>query len=396
MTAAGSSASAQDNAKANTTLASISNSRINGDTEIQGHAGVVTTVAVGEAVIGGTSRPEREGGKDRLTRSRPAPGQTAVKQYLYTFDQRLPSNYDDVFNLPSIGVIPLRGADGQNFSAAMAGELQAIRIGARPAFSIRTEDSGAAPGKSRKSPPDAVYARAAADRLGVKGLFWGTITAAGVTTDKYIGAVTSCQNKVCSQVPVDCVKYQGSYTVTPVIYAADTGKILYQRQIKRDSVTDVCGGTVQSSTLGDVLGTLTSIFGKKKEQQALTPDAIMTAIRLDAVKAIITDLTPKTRKAKVGFKTKFPEFDKDTQTKLALAIAQLKSGRSDKACGMFGELGGEGAATKQLSLRYNLAACEEVNGNYSVAKQIYQAYDRDHPEVDQMLNDALKRLNDVK
>lgn len=317
----------------------------------------------------------------------------SAQQFLYTFDQRLPSNYEEVFNLPSIGVIPLRGADGQNFSAAMAGELQAVRIGSRPAFSIRTEDSGAAPGKGRKSPPDAVYVRAAADRLGVKGVLWGTVTAAGVTTDPYVGSTTVCNNGVCNQVAVKCLKYQGSYTVTPVIYAADTGKILYQRQIKRDSVTDVCGGNVQSSSLS---GLFEGLFGKKKEQQALTPDSILTAIRLDAAKTIIADLTPKTRKAKVGFKTKFPEFDKPAQAKLALAIGQLKSGRPDKACGMFGELAGEGAATKQLSLRFNLAACEEVNGNYNVAKQIYQAYDRDHPQVDQMLNDALKRMNDFK
>lgn len=317
----------------------------------------------------------------------------SAQQYVYNYDQRLPSNYDEVFNLPSIGVIPLRGADGQNFSAAIAGELQAIRIGTRPAFSIRTEDSGAAPGKSRKSPPDTVYVRAAGDRLGVRGILWGTITAAGVTADKYIGSTTACENNTCRQVPIACIKYQGSYTVTPVIYAAETGKILYQRQIKRDSVTDVCGGTVQNSSLGDIFS---GLFGKKKQEQALTPDSIMTAIRLDAARTVVADLTPKTQKAKVGFKTKFPEFDKETQAKLGLAIAQLKSGRADKACGMFGELGGEGAATKQLSLRYNLAACEEVNGNYSVAKQIYQAYDRDHPQVDQMLNDALKRMTDVK
>ena len=121
----------------------------------------------------------------------------------------------------------------------------------------------------------------------------------------------------------------------------------------------------------------------------------MTAIRLDAAQALIADLTPKTRKAKVGFKTRFPEFDKETQSKLGLAIEQIKSGRPDKGCGMLGALG-EGTATKQLSLRYDLAACEEVNGNYKVARQIYEAYDRDHPEVDQLLNDALKRLNDLK
>lgn len=321
------------------------------------------------------------------------PVAASAQQYVFNYDQRLPSNYDEVFNLPSIGVIPLRGADGQNFSAAIAGELQAVRIGSRAAFSIRTEDSGAAPGKSRKSPPDTVYVRAAADRLGVKGILWGTITAAGVTADKYVGSTTVCENNTCKQVPINCIKYQGSYTVTPVIYAAETGKILYQRQIKRDSVTDVCGGNVQNSSLGDIFG---GLFGKKKEQQALTPDSIMTAIRLDAAKTVVADLTPKTQKAKVGFKTKFPEFDKETQAKLGLAIAQLKSGRSDKACGMFGELGGEGPATKQLSLRYNLAACEEVNGNYTVAKQIYQAYDRDHPQVDTMLNDALKRMAVVK
>lgn len=319
------------------------------------------------------------------------PGPAMAQQFVYSFDQRLPSTYDDVFNLPSIGVISLRGPDGQNFAAAIAGELQAVRIGSRPAFSIRTEDSGAAPGKSRKSPPDSVYVRAAADRLGVKGILWGTITSSSVTADKYVGSTTSCANKVCTQVPIDCVKYQGSYTVTPAIYAADSGKILYQRMIKKDSVTDVCGGMVQKSSLGDIF---TGLFGKKK-QEALTPDSIMTAIRLDAAQAIIADLTPKSRKAKVGFKTRFPEYDKDTQAKLGLAIDQIKSGRPDKGCGMFQAMG-EGTATKALSLRYNLAACEEVNGNYKVARQIYDAYDRDHPEVDQMLNDALKRLNDLK
>ncbi len=224
----------------------------------------------------------------------------------------------------------------------------------------------------------------------MKGILWGNIVAAGVTTEKYVGTTTSCSGKVCSQVPVDCVKYQGSYTVTPTIYGAETGKILYQKMLKKDSVTNVCGGTVTSNSFGEMFG---SLFGKKK-QEALTPDSIMTAIRMQAAQEVITELTPKVRKAKVGFKTKFPEYDKDNQDKLALAIAQLKSGRPDKACGMF-EAMGEGAATKQLSLRYNLAACEEVNANYKVARQIYEAYDRDHPQVDPTLNAALKRLSEL-
>lgn len=320
-----------------------------------------------------------------------APGAALADGYVYTFDQRLPGAYDDVFNLPSLGVIPLRGTDGQNFAAAVAGELQQVRIGTRPAFSIRTEDTGAAPGKTRKSAGDSVYVRAAADRLGVKGLLWGNIVSAKVSIDKYVGATTSCVNKVCTQVPIDCVKYQGSYTVTPAIYSSDKASILYQKMIKKDAVTDVCGGVVQKTSLVDIFG---GLFSKKK-QEALTPDSIMTAIRLEAAKEIIADLTPKTRKAKVGFKAKFPEFDKDTQAKLALAMDQLKSGRPDKACGIFQSFG-EGAATRQLSLRYNLAACEEVNANYKVAKQIYDAYDKDMTAVDPMLNDALKRMADMK
>ena len=320
-----------------------------------------------------------------------APTAALADGYVYAFDQRLPGAYDDVFNLASLGVIPLRGTDGQNFAAAIAGELQQVRIGTRPAFSIRTEDTGAAPGKTRKSPPDSVYVRAAGDRLGVKGVLWGNIVSAKVSIDKYVGAVTSCANKVCTEVPVDCVKYQGSYTVTPAIYTADKANILYQKMIKKDAVTDVCGGVVQKTSLVDLFG---GLFSKKK-QEALTPDSIMTAIRMEAAKEIIADLTPKTRKAKVGFKSKFPEFDKDTQAKLTLAMEQLKSGRPDKACGIFQSYG-EGAATKQLSLRYSLAACEEVNANYKVAKQIYDAYDKDMTAVDPMLNDALKRMADMK
>lgn len=319
------------------------------------------------------------------------PTQALADGYVYVFDQRLPGAYDDVFNLPSLGVIPLRGTDGQNFAAAIAGELQQVRIGSRPAFSIRTQDTGAAPGKTRKSAADAVYIRAAADKLGVKGLLWGNIVSANVSIDKYVGSTTSCANKVCTAVPVDCVKYQGSYTVTPAIYSAEKASILYQKMIKKDAVTDVCGGVVQKTSLVDIFG---GLFSKKK-QEALTPDSIMTAIRLEAAKEIIADLTPKTRKAKVGFKAKFPEFDKETQGKLTLAMEQLKSGRPDKACGIFQSFG-EGAATKQLSLRYNLAACEEVNANYKVAKQIYDAYDKDMTAVDPMLNDALKRMADMK
>ncbi|WP_353229521.1 hypothetical protein [Novosphingobium sp.] len=359
-----------------------------------------------------------------------APGARA-QQFTYTFDQVIPGSYDEVFNLPSIGVIPLRGSDGQNFAATVAGELQALRIGTRPAFSIRTQDSGAAPGKSRKSPPDSIYARAAADKLGVKGVFWGEVTAATVSSNNFNAISEACsRNNVCSKVTTPCVKYQGTYVVTPSIYAALNSKLLYQKTIKKDVVIDVCAGVVQQassedspnmlgkvgnianstgflgsfgSTLGGVgnalggIGGLTGLLGKrgkKDEQVAVTPESIMTAIRVEAAQAVVSDLTPKTRKAKVGFKTKFPEFDKDTQAKLTNAVDQLKSGRPDKACGIFQTMG-EGATTKQLSLRYNLAACEEVNGNPKVARQIYEAYDREQTQVDQMLNDALKRLADV-
>lgn len=356
--------------------------------------------------------------------------------YVYVFDQRLPGAYDDVFNLPSLGVVPLRGNDGQGFSATIAGELQQVRVGARPAFSIRTEETGAAAGKSRKAPPDSVFVRAAADRLGVKGILWGTISASTLQTSNFSKLTQVCNGNTCNNVPVQCQKYQGTFVVTPAIYSGDNSRILYQRTIKKDAVIDVCAGQVQadsggdnggtigkvgtiantgskaSSTAGGVSGAVNtvgnalsgisairSLFGKsgksRNEPVAVTPESIMTALRLDAAQEIIADMTPKTRKAKVGFKAKFPEFDKETQAKLSLAMDQLKSGRPDKACGIFQSFG-EGAATKQLSLRYNLAACEEVNANYKVAKQIYDAYDRDMSAVDPMLNDALKRMAELK
>ena len=364
------------------------------------------------------------------------PAPALADGYVYVFDQRLPGAYDDVFNLPSLGVIPLRGNDGQGFSATIAGELQQVRIGARAAFAIRTEETGAVAGKSRKAPPDSVFVRAAADRLGVKGIMWGSITASTVQSSNYSKMTQICNGSVCGNVPVQCQKYQGTFVVTPAIYSGDNSRILYQRTIKKDTMIDICAGQVQSDSSGDLggtigkvgnlansgsnlssaaggvggavnsvgsalsgIGAIKSLLGKsgksKNEPVAVTPESIMAALRMDAAQEIIADLTPKAHKAKVGFKTRFPEFDKDTQAKLALAIDQLKSGRPDKACGIFQSYG-EGAATKQLSLRYNLAACEEVNANYRVAKQLYDAYDKDMTAVDPMLNDALKRMADMK
>ncbi len=319
------------------------------------------------------------------------PAQVRAQQVQYVFDQRMPGAYEDVMKLTSMGVIPFRGPDGGNFSAAIAGELQALRIGTNPVFNIRTEESGAAPGKSRAL-ADANYVRSAGGRLGVKGIVWGTIVSATVGSQKYVGAAQSCSNNTCQTVPVDCVKYEGSYTVTPTIYSVETGKIVYTRQLKKDSVTDVCGGQVQKTSLGDIFS---GWIGKKKEQQALTTDSILTAMRLDAAKAIVAEISPHSMKVKVGFKAKFPEFDKPTQATLSDAVAQLKSGRADKACGIFESLG-NGVNTPQLNLLFNLGACYEVNGNTKVALQLYQTYDSKMTKVDPMINDALKRLGAIK
>lgn len=314
----------------------------------------------------------------------------SAQQVTYAFDQRLPGSYDDVVKLPSIGVIPLRGPDGVNFASAIAGELQAMRIGDQPVFSIRTEDSGAAPGKGRAS-DDAVFVRAAGAKLGVKGILWGTIISASVTSNNFTGSTVSCSGNSCHDVPIACIKYQGSYTVTPTIYSVDNSRILYTRQLKKDSVTDVCGGDVRTSS---ITGMFSNLFGKKK-QEAVTNDSILTAMRLDAAKAVVADIMPQVRKMKIGFKAKFPEFDQPTQAKLNDAVAQLKSGRADKACGVF-EATGDGPNTKQLSLLFNLAACHEVNADNKTALELYQAYDSRITKVDPMINEALKRMGAIK
>ncbi|WP_066651040.1 MULTISPECIES: hypothetical protein [Sphingomonas] len=311
----------------------------------------------------------------------------AAAQMQYTFDQRVSGAYDAVQSLPSIGVLPFRGQDGNNLAAAFASELQALRVGDRSLFAVRTEDSGAAPGRG-KAAADVTFVRAAGARLGVKGVLWGDVVSATVASSNYTGSKTVCKGLMtdCRDVSIACTKFQGSYTVNAAIYDVDTGRILYTKQLKKDSITDVCGGEVQSSKI--------VLFGKAK-QVATTPDSILTALRLEIAKAVVADFQPMVRKASVAFKNKFPEFDKETQAVLMNALAQLKSGRADKACGAF-EARGNGVNTTQLSLLFNLAACAEVNGNIRLALELYQSYDSKITAVDPMINNALRRLGAIK
>ena len=309
-----------------------------------------------------------------------------AQEVTYTYNQVTPGPYTLITSLTSLGIVPFRGVDGEAFAEALAGKLLEIRLGDKPAFNVRNGDSGAAPGKVGNPAVDATFIRAAGAKLGVKGVVWGNVTSASVSSKNYTGSEQDCPGFLdlskCHSVPVDCTSYQGNYTVTPSVFRVEDGKILYTKQIQKTSSTDVCGGKVK--------GSLLDIFNKKKI--VVTPDAIMTAMRQEAVNAMADDIKPPaSHSVTIPFKSNFPEFDAATQIQLKAALPWLKGQRDDRACDIFTRLG-SGSDTKQYSLLFNIAACMEVQNNPKAALELYQAADHILQAPDKSLNAALKRL----
>jgi len=322
-----------------------------------------------------------------------ARGELAMAQaYTYSFVQRMPAQYDAVLNLKSLAVLPLKGNDGSNFSAALTGELQALRVGKDPLFTLRNEEGGPPPNKGRNAAAAAASFVVNMGRtLGVNGVVWGDISASAVPT-AYKGATTDCSNNSCRQVPVDCVRIDGSYTVFPKIYSVATGQLVYSEPVHKEISVSNCGGVNNAG--GGLLGSvasLTNLIGGRQDK-VQTPEAIMTTLRTQAVKEIAAKFTPQTRNARIGFKTRAPELDKAGQEQFANAVEFLKSGRPDRACGQF-EAMGQGLQTAQVSLLFNLGACREVNGNIRSAQEYYARADSLLTRPDTMINEALKRTD---
>jgi hypothetical protein len=326
------------------------------------------------------------------------PGAALAQEKLVEYTKQTAGAYSDVQALNSLMVLDFSGedsrptdgksAEGKAFAGALAGELKNLQINNKLAFpQVRNEAAGAQLSKVRSAEAGAALVSQLGSKFGVDGVVWGEVNKAEVTSNVHQGERvkttlettketfstlttifgSKSSEKTEKPVMVDCTKYVGDYVVTPAIFKTNGGKILYTKQIVKNSSVEICGGVVKNS--GGFLG-----LSSGSSSQPLSPAGIIANLRQQAVAEMIAQLKPQPGgKAKVAFKTKFPDItDAALRTKLGGAIDWLNGNDPETACNIF--IGADsGTNTKQYSLLFNIAACFELRNNDRAAKDAYLA-----------------------
>jgi len=286
--------------------------------------------------------------------------------------------FGDVFNLETLAVVDFLGSDGHDFAEALGGELKNLQINNKPAFSIRNERTGPALSKARTPEAGKPYAIQIGQKFGMKGVVWGEVNNATITTDRHKGEKVKSAAEIASDtykrmtgqtVPppamVDCVNHSGSYTVTPYIFKTDGGSIVYTKQFSKNSSVEICAGVVKGSPF---LG-----LPQGGNTQAITPAGLIALLRKQVIADIIREMRPPApTQVTVRFKTKFPDVaDAALRAKLEQSVTWL-SEDIEVACRNFMSAGA-GEKTEQYSLLFNIAACLEVRQNEKAARGAYLA-----------------------
>jgi len=283
----------------------------------------------------------------------------------------------EIFNLTSLAIVDFAGPDGKPFAQALGGELRGLQINGQPAFTIRNELSGPLLSKARTPEAGRPFVIQMGQKLGVKGVVWGEINEASVTTEHHQGQKVKTPAEAAQEamlllqgkplpppVMVDCVAHRGAYTATISFFQTEGGKILHTKQINKNGNVEICGGIIKG---GSILG-----LPKGGSGQAMTPDGIIGNLRKDVIADLIGQMKPPVgTKVKASFKTKFPDVaDEALRKKLERAASYISNTDAELSCDTFIKEG-HGPATEQYSLMFNIAACMEVRHNEKAAKEYY-------------------------
>ncbi|CAB3767033.1 CsgG/HfaB family protein [Paraburkholderia humisilvae] len=210
--------------------------------------------------------------------------------------------------------------------------------------------------------------------LGVDALYSGTAlvmpTALSYSTESRVVCPDKKGGK-CHDIKVPCTTRSVGFKLVPRLVEVSRGQVVY---------SEAKVGSASSYWCAD--------SGAEISEQILLRDAVN-----DAFGQVREDVAPYEKAISVRYKTDDAAVNPASRDTFKGALEFAKAGRFDRACTIWSQLAPANPAS--LSVAYDLAVCEEVNGRLANALARYQQIDQRLTKPDDDVNASLARVTNA-
>ncbi len=270
---------------------------------------------------------------------------------------RYPAAIKAAADLNPITVFEFNGTEGKVFSKLLMSTLKGAVFDSKEYFSVISPEIIASKMAVRsKNKPLAENLSAALQygrKLGVKGVYFGSIGTIDIKTSSHQQKRTQCVDKDCDQkreYQVTCYKQEAYLSAQPQLVNVNTAEVVYSEQVSAHKDNRYC----QDS-------------GSAKSKSLFTQELMS-----DIAQQVRYKVAPYNKTIKVDLINDSRGLNELSAMKFKSAVSFAQAGQMDRACALWQEISANSPESNQLvSLLYNLGVCAEAVADYDRAIELY-------------------------
>ena len=293
--------------------------------------------------------------------------------------QVIPPKVPEAAEIRRVAVMGFRGNNAKEVETAFEAALVSHRLDGQPYFTVADREKQKEVArehlKTLQGDVDSSTAVSFGKQIGVKGIYFGDVKKPQITNSRFNMKQSYCKRynpdgkcKEQGWKSVSCRKTNVSITIIPRLINVETGQVAYRATKIGRSESSACGGesVLSRATLVD---------------KAIT----------DSLIQIIRDIAPIEVLVTVALMEEPSVLEGKKKVEFVRGLTFSEAGRMDRGCQIWRDLNMKVRNTDP-ALLYNVAICEELNGEYKSALYLMEQVARQLQQPDKRVNNALMRL----
>jgi hypothetical protein len=292
----------------------------------------------------------------------------------------LPPNVPEAAEHQRVALIGFQGKHSKEVNVAFETMLVKHRLHGRPYFTVvdrtRTRELMREYKKSLSGVIDHSTAAKFGKQIGASGVYFGDVTNYSVSSKRYKANKYYCKKyasdgKKCEQSgtrKVTCTRRTANITLVPRLIDVETSQVVYRAERTGSATSSACPGQ------------------KLKSDGQLLKEAIVKSIA-----QIRADIAPNAMLVRVELMDEPSQLTGADAASFNSGMDFAKAERMDRACQIWRDLNRR-TQSADNALLYNVAVCEELEGNYSEALNLFEQVDQRLMQPDDNVSEALTRL----
>ena len=291
----------------------------------------------------------------------------------------VPPNSREAAELQRVALIGFEGRNSDRIDAAFETMLVKHRFEDAPYFTVvdraRTQELMREYGRSLRGEVEPSSAARFGKQIGAEGVYFGNIATADVASRHYTAKQSYCKRtnssgkcKDWGMRDVSCRERIATVTLVPRLVDVETGRVVYRAERTGIASSSACGG-----------------------ESGVPDNALLEEATTRAVAQIRADIAPNEVLSRVQLMEEPSSLDEAAASEFDRGLAFAKEQRMDRACQIWDELNVRTQGADN-ALLYNIAVCEETEGNYEDALNLFEQVDQRLMQPDKNVSNALQRL----